>query len=125
MGRNPTSRRVEQYWGQLVGRGGGGLGYEQFKTIMRKERPTSRDDLMRAFARLDRNGDGCITADELMRAVTKVCVHVCMARRAASCYAVQNAVILCVVCSAVSRDMRWSETVSCHCREVSACQRMK
>lgn len=78
VGRNPTSRRVEQYWGQLVGQGGAGLGYEQFKAIMRKERPTSRDDLMRAFARLDRNGDGCITADELMRAVTKVRVRACV-----------------------------------------------
>lgn len=72
VGRNPTSRRVEQYWSQHAGRGGGGLGYEQFKVIMGRERPTSRDDLMRAFARLDRNGDGYITAEELMKVVTKV-----------------------------------------------------
>ena len=45
---------------------------------MRRERPTSRDDLVRAFARLDRNGDGYITADELMRVVTKVCVCLCV-----------------------------------------------
>ena len=74
VGRNPTSLRVEQYWSQHGGRGGEGLGYEQFKAIMRRERPTSRDDLVRAFARLDRNGDGYITAGELMKVVTKVCV---------------------------------------------------
>lgn len=78
VGRNPTSLRVEQYWSQHGGRGGEGLGYEQFKAIMRRERPTLRDDLVKAFARLDRNGDGYITADELMRVVTKVCVSVCV-----------------------------------------------
>ena len=76
VGRNPTSSRVEQYWKQYAGRGGEGLGYEQFRVIIGREKPTSKDDLMRAFARLDRNGDGFITADELMQMMTKVCCDV-------------------------------------------------
>lgn len=93
-----------------------GLGYEQFKVIMGRERPTSRDDLMGAFARLDRNGDGYITADELMRVVTKVggvltkvgvvwfVVRVWAAAEA-NWNAVQSAVVLCSVCSVCSASL--------------------
>ena len=95
---------MEQYWSQHAGRGREGLGYEQFKVIMGRERPTSMDDLMGAFARLDRNGDGYITADELMRVVTKVGVVWFVVRvwaaAEANWNAVQSAVVLCSVCSA-------------------------
>ena len=107
---------MEQYWSQHAGRGREGLGYEQFKVIMGRERPTSRDDLMGAFARLDRNGDGYITADELMRVVTKVggvltkvgvvwfVVRVWAASEA-NWNAVQSAVVLCSVCSVCSASL--------------------
>lgn len=68
MGRNPSDKAIERYWSQA----GGSLSFEQFSLVMRRERKTSMSDLMRAFRKIDSNGDGFITAQELQRKLTKV-----------------------------------------------------
>ena len=47
------------------------MGYQEFKLVVGKEHPTSIDDLMKAFRKLDVNNDGFITADELTRILTR------------------------------------------------------
>ncbi len=69
MGRNPSDKAIELYWAQA----GGSLSFEQFCLVMRREKKTSMSDLMRAFKKIDSNGDGFITAQELQRKLTKVC----------------------------------------------------
>ena len=39
---------------------------------MRREKQPCMDDLLALFTRVDRNGDGFISADELMKILTKV-----------------------------------------------------
>ena len=69
MGRNPSDKAIERYWAQA----GGPLSFEQFSLVMRREKKTSMSDLMRAFRKIDGNGDGFITAQELQKKLTKVC----------------------------------------------------
>ena len=69
LGRNPSDGAIERYWAQA----GGSLSYEQFSLVMRREKKTATSDLMQAFRRIDRNGDGFITTQELQRVLTKVC----------------------------------------------------
>ena len=69
------------------------MSFEQFCAVMRRERPASRSDLMKAFRKLDVNGDGFITADELKRLLTKVscsctvytCTCTCMVHCTSNC----------------------------------------
>lgn len=68
MGRNPSNKSVERYWTQCEG----SMSFEQFSAVMRRERRASREDLMQAFRRIDTNGDGYISAEELQRMLTKV-----------------------------------------------------
>ena len=70
MGRNPSSKVVERYWSQCRG----SMSFEQFSVIMRREKRTTMADLMKAFKKIDSNGDGYITAQELSRILTKVWV---------------------------------------------------
>ena len=69
VGRNPSDRAIERYWTQA----GGPLSFEQFCLVMRREKKTSMSDLMRAFRKIDSNGDGFITAQELQQKLTRVC----------------------------------------------------
>lgn len=68
MGRNPSDRAVEGYWSQC----GGSMSFQQFSLVMHREKKTTMADLMRAFRKIDTNGDGFITAQELQRKLTKV-----------------------------------------------------
>ena len=68
MGRNPSDKAIDRYWCQA----GGSMSYEQFCLVMKRERKTSTSDLMRAFQKIDSNGDGFISADELQKKLTKV-----------------------------------------------------
>ena len=49
------------------------MSFDQFSLVMRREKKASMSDLMRAFRKIDTNGDGYITAEELQRKLTKVC----------------------------------------------------
>ena len=48
------------------------MSFEQFSAVMRRERRASREDLVQAFRKIDTNGDGYISAEELRRMLTKV-----------------------------------------------------
>lgn len=43
---------------------------------MQKENPTSKDTLLKAFKKIDINGDGFITFDELSQLLTMVSFHI-------------------------------------------------
>ena len=49
--------------------------FDQFSTVMRRERRATKEDLLQAFRRIDTNGDGYISAEELKRMLTKVIVQ--------------------------------------------------
>lgn len=68
MGRNPSAGTIERYWSQC----GGSMSFEQFSLVMQREKKTSMSDLMRAFRKIDIDGDGYITTQELQRKLTKV-----------------------------------------------------
>lgn len=40
---------------------------------MRKEKPVTKESLLRAFKKIDINGDGYITHEELFKMLTMVC----------------------------------------------------
>ena len=48
------------------------MSYEQFCLVMKRERKTTMRDLMSSFRKIDLNGDGYITAEELHKVLTKV-----------------------------------------------------
>ena len=54
------------------------MSFDQFCVVMKRERHGTMQDLMKAFRKIDSNGDGFITAQELQKILTKVCVRVCV-----------------------------------------------
>lgn len=46
--------------------------FDEFVDICGKERPTTEDELMKAFKKIDVNGDGYITNAELHKTLTTV-----------------------------------------------------
>ena len=57
----------------------GSISFDQFSAIMHSEKRTTMADLMKAFRKIDLNGDGFISHDELYKTLTKVemCTCVC------------------------------------------------
>ena len=48
------------------------MSFDQFSTAMRREGKATKEDLLQAFRKIDTNGDGYISAEELKRMLTKV-----------------------------------------------------
>ena len=48
------------------------MSYDDVCAVMREIKPTSSEDLMKAFKKMDINGDGYITQDELAKVLTQV-----------------------------------------------------
>ncbi|XP_078074531.1 EF-hand calcium-binding domain-containing protein 7 [Mustelus asterias] len=65
-GRNPSRKTLEKYWTQYTKR----LNFDDFCEIMKDEKLTSRNELMKAFKKIDLNNDGYITHEELYKVLT-------------------------------------------------------
>ncbi|XP_064606918.1 EF-hand calcium-binding domain-containing protein 7-like [Liolophura sinensis] len=65
-GRNPTEKMLRKYWSSSTD----SLSFDDFVEICRKEPCTSADDLMKAFRKIDTNGDGYISREELYDMMT-------------------------------------------------------
>ncbi|CAH1773367.1 unnamed protein product [Owenia fusiformis] len=65
-GRNPTRKLLDKHWRKSTEC----LTFDDFCDICKNEPPTSEDDLMKAFKKIDVNSDGYITNKELMKVMT-------------------------------------------------------
>ncbi|XP_071841818.1 EF-hand calcium-binding domain-containing protein 7-like isoform X1 [Apostichopus japonicus] len=66
-GRDPSQQALSQYWTETTK----SLSFEDFCKILQQLKPTSGDDLMKAFRKIDVNGDGFITHSELTKVLTQ------------------------------------------------------
>ncbi|KAH9504578.1 EF-hand calcium-binding domain-containing protein 7 [Bulinus truncatus] len=65
-GRNPTSKTISKYWTARTE----SMTFEDFVDVCNREPITSEEDLMKAFRKIDLNGDGYISLDELLKILT-------------------------------------------------------
>ncbi|XP_068726920.1 EF-hand calcium-binding domain-containing protein 7-like [Montipora capricornis] len=66
-GRNPSMKVAQKYWKHDTD----SISYNDFCDIMRKEKPASKESLLKAFKCIDTSGDGFISYDELFALLTK------------------------------------------------------
>lgn len=66
-GYNPSKKTLEKYWGPSID----SYDFDQFCSIVKQEKKPTKKDLLKAFQKIDRNGDGYITHDELFQVLTK------------------------------------------------------
>ena len=67
-GRNPSQATLNKYWTPRTTK----LNFDDFCEILKSEEPTKENELLRAFKKMDVNGDGCISHKELFDALTSV-----------------------------------------------------
>ncbi|XP_040896367.1 EF-hand calcium-binding domain-containing protein 7 isoform X2 [Toxotes jaculatrix] len=65
-GRNPSQATLNKYWTPRTSK----LNFDDFCEILKCEKKTEETELMRAFRKMDVNGDGYITHSELEKALT-------------------------------------------------------
>ncbi|GLD49699.1 EF-hand calcium-binding domain-containing protein 7 [Lates japonicus] len=65
-GRNPSHATLNKYWTPRTSK----LNFDDFCEILKCEKKTEETELMRAFKKMDVNGDGYITHSELEKALT-------------------------------------------------------
>uniref|UniRef100_A0A2C9LZY6 EF-hand domain-containing protein n=1 Tax=Biomphalaria glabrata TaxID=6526 RepID=A0A2C9LZY6_BIOGL len=65
-GRNPTSKSVAKYWTPRTE----SMTFEDFVDVCSRELVTSEEELLKAFHKIDLNGDGYISLDELYKIMT-------------------------------------------------------
>ncbi|XP_076440362.1 EF-hand calcium-binding domain-containing protein 7-like isoform X2 [Babylonia areolata] len=65
-GRNLTQKAITRYWDSDKE----SMTFEEFVDVCRMEPATSEDDLIKAFRKIDVNGDGFISLDELYNIMT-------------------------------------------------------
>lgn len=65
-GRNPSKKVLARYWRSDTDH----LNFDDFVDICKKEKATTADDLMKAFRKIDINGDGYISLEELYKIMT-------------------------------------------------------
>ncbi|KAJ8040221.1 EF-hand calcium-binding domain-containing protein 7 [Holothuria leucospilota] len=66
-GRDPSQQALSQYWTETTK----SLTFEDFNKILQQLKPTSSDELLKAFRKIDVNGDGFITHNELAKVLTQ------------------------------------------------------
>lgn len=67
-GRNPSQKTIDKYWTPQTAK----LNFDDFCIILRKEKPTSKAELLKSFKQLDINDDGSILHSDLYKLLTKV-----------------------------------------------------
>ncbi|KAJ6662573.1 hypothetical protein lerEdw1_011710 [Lerista edwardsae] len=65
-GTNPSWKTVNKYWTPQTTM----LNFDDFCSILKKEEPVKKTDLLKAFAKLDTNNDGYILHSELCKILT-------------------------------------------------------
>ncbi|XP_067893425.1 EF-hand calcium-binding domain-containing protein 7 isoform X2 [Heterodontus francisci] len=65
-GRNPSRKTLRKYWTPYTKK----LNFDDFCEILKNEKPTGKNELMKAFKKLDLNNDGYITHEELYKVLT-------------------------------------------------------
>ncbi|XP_063057873.1 EF-hand calcium-binding domain-containing protein 7 isoform X2 [Engraulis encrasicolus] len=65
-GRNPSLKLLNKYWTPRTKR----LTFDDFCEILKKEKPTEQEELLRVFRKLDNDGDGHISVSELRKVLT-------------------------------------------------------
>ncbi|XP_027805339.2 EF-hand calcium-binding domain-containing protein 7 isoform X1 [Marmota flaviventris] len=66
-GRNPSQKTINKYWTPQTAK----LNFDDFCIILKKEKPTSKAELLKSFKHLDVNDDGCILHTDLYKFLTK------------------------------------------------------
>ncbi|KAM5323003.1 EF-hand calcium-binding domain-containing protein 7 isoform 2-T3 [Glossophaga mutica] len=66
-GRNPSQKTINKYWTPQTAK----LNFDDFCIILRKEKPTSKAELLKSFKQLDVNDDGFILHTDLYKLLTK------------------------------------------------------
>ncbi|XP_043346848.1 EF-hand calcium-binding domain-containing protein 7 isoform X1 [Dermochelys coriacea] len=65
-GRNPSQKMVNQYWTPKTTT----LNFDDFCNILKKEKPATKTELLKAFLKVDTNNDGYILHSELYKILT-------------------------------------------------------
>ncbi|XP_062993971.1 EF-hand calcium-binding domain-containing protein 7 isoform X2 [Elgaria multicarinata webbii] len=65
-GRNPSQKIVNKYWTFQTTT----LNFDDFCFILKQEEPLKKTELLKAFAEIDSNNDGCILHSELRKILT-------------------------------------------------------
>uniref|UniRef100_UPI00398E8CB0 EF-hand calcium-binding domain-containing protein 7 n=1 Tax=Pristiophorus japonicus TaxID=55135 RepID=UPI00398E8CB0 len=65
-GRNPSRKILGKYWTQYTKK----LNFDDFCEILKKEKLTDKNELMKAFKKIDLNNDGYIMHEELYKVLT-------------------------------------------------------
>lgn len=82
-GRNPSQATLSKYWTSTTSK----LNFDDFCEILKCEKKTEETELLRAFKKMDVNGDGYISHSELEKALTNVsCLQDCILTNQVSMY---------------------------------------
>ncbi|KFO96300.1 EF-hand calcium-binding domain-containing protein 7, partial [Calypte anna] len=65
-GRNPSQKTVNKYWTSQTTT----LNFDDFCTILKKEKPATKTDLLEAFEKIDTDNTGYVLHDELYKILT-------------------------------------------------------
>ncbi|XP_075615339.1 EF-hand calcium-binding domain-containing protein 7 isoform X2 [Balearica regulorum gibbericeps] len=68
-GRNPSQKTVNKYWTSQTTT----LNFDDFCTILKKEKPATKPELLEAFGKIDTDNTGYILHDELYKILTTFC----------------------------------------------------
>nr|XP_028589040.1 EF-hand calcium-binding domain-containing protein 7 isoform X2 [Podarcis muralis] len=68
-GRNPSQKTVNKYWTLQTTT----LNFDDFCFILKQEEPVRKTELLKAFAKIDVNNEGCILHSELHKLLTTFC----------------------------------------------------
>ncbi|NXR63432.1 EFCB7 protein, partial [Rhadina sibilatrix] len=65
-GRNPSQKTINKYWTSQTT----SLNFDDFCAILKKEKPATKNELLEAFGKIDRDKTGYILHDELCKILT-------------------------------------------------------